>query len=79
MRARYVSLLVWCKGGCQHQAETDLQKLVDAGRGDVPPTRLKFRCFNCSSDRTLSVEHRFGCNVSNGSTRAIGPCRDERL
>ena len=25
LRARYVSLLVWCKGGCQHQAEADLQ------------------------------------------------------
>ena len=30
LRARYVSLLVWCKGGCQHQAEADLQALIDA-------------------------------------------------
>jgi hypothetical protein len=29
-----------------------LQALVDAGRGDVPLTRLKFRCSNCGSDRT---------------------------
>jgi hypothetical protein len=27
LRARYVSLLVWCKGGCQHQAKADLQAL----------------------------------------------------
>ena len=52
LRARYVSLLVWCKGGCQHQAEADLQKLIDAGRGDVPLIHLKFRCSNCGSDRT---------------------------
>ena len=39
LRARYVSLLVWCKGGCQHQAEADLQALIDAGRGDVPLIR----------------------------------------
>ena len=31
LRARYVSLLVWCKGGCQHQADADLQALIDAG------------------------------------------------
>jgi hypothetical protein len=52
LRARYVTLLVWCKGGCQHQAEADLQKLIDAGRGDVPLTHLRFRCSNCGSDRT---------------------------
>jgi hypothetical protein len=49
LRARYVSLLVWCKGGCQHQAEADLQALIDAGRGDVPLTRLKFRCSNAAA------------------------------
>ena len=52
LRARYVSLLVWCKGGCQHQAHANLQALIDAGRGDVPLTRLRFRCSNCGSDRT---------------------------
>ena len=52
LRARYVSLLVWCKGGCRHQADADLQKLIDAGRGDVPLTQLRFRCSNCGSDRT---------------------------
>ena len=35
LRACYVALLVWSKGGCQQQAEADLQKLVDVGRGDV--------------------------------------------
>jgi hypothetical protein len=45
LRARYVSLLVWCKGGCQHQAHADLQKLIDTGRGDVPLTRLRFPLF----------------------------------
>jgi hypothetical protein len=26
--------------------------LIDQGRGDVPLTRLRFRCSNCGSDRT---------------------------
>ena len=52
LRARYVSLLVWCKGGCQHQAHADLQALIDQGKGDVPLIHLKFRCSNCGSDRT---------------------------
>jgi hypothetical protein len=43
---------VWCKGGCQHRAPADLQKLVDAGHGDVPLTQLRFRCSNCGSRRT---------------------------
>ena len=55
LRARYVSLLVWCRGGCQHQAEADLQALIDAGRGDVPLIHLRFRCSNCGSDRTDCV------------------------
>jgi transposase-like protein len=43
---------VWCKGGCQHQADADLHRLVESGRGDVPLTKLRFRCSNCGSDRT---------------------------
>jgi hypothetical protein len=39
------------QGGCQHQTEADLHRLVETGRGDVPLTRLKFRCSNCGSDR----------------------------
>ena len=52
LRAGYVCVLVWCKGGCRHQAEADLQKLVDTGRGDVPLIHLKYRCSNCGSRRT---------------------------
>jgi hypothetical protein len=44
--------LVWCKGGCQHQADADLHRLVETGRGDVPLTSLRFRCSNCGSERT---------------------------
>ena len=50
--AHYVALLVWCKGGCQHQADMDLHALVGSGRGDVPLMHLWFRCSNCGSDRT---------------------------
>ena len=52
LSAGYVCVLVWCKGGCQHQAPADLQALVDAGRGDVPLMQLRFRCGNCGSRRT---------------------------
>ena len=34
------------------QAEADLQALIDQGKGDVPLTKLRFRCSNCGSDRT---------------------------
>ena len=42
LRARYVSLLVWCKGGCQPQAFADLQALMEAGRraADAPAVPL---------------------------------------
>jgi hypothetical protein len=39
----------------RHQAAADLQALVDAGRGDVPLTTLRFRCSQCLPDRTDSV------------------------
>jgi hypothetical protein len=55
LRASYLTLLVWCRGGCRHQAEADLHGLVASGRGDVPLTALRFRCANCGSDRTDSV------------------------
>jgi hypothetical protein len=55
LRARYVTLLVFCRGGCRHQAEADLHGLVASGRGDVPLTALRFGCSNCGSDRTDSV------------------------
>ena len=40
-----------CKS-CRHRRDADLQALVDAGRGDVPLARLRFRCSNCSSQLT---------------------------
>jgi hypothetical protein len=52
LNARYVDVLVWCKGGCRHQAPADLQKLVDTHYGDVPLTELRFRCSRCGTDRT---------------------------
>ena len=51
LAASYVVVLVWCKS-CRHQAQADMQKLIDAGRGDVPLTRLRFRCSNCRSSLT---------------------------
>ena len=51
LAARYVAVLVWCKS-CRHQAEADLQALIDAGRGDVPLVDLRFRCGNCRSKLT---------------------------
>jgi hypothetical protein len=51
LRSRYARLLVWCKA-CRHQPEADLQALVAAGRGDVPPIQLRFRCSNCSGRLT---------------------------
>ena len=51
LRFRYARVLVWCKA-CRRQREADLQTLVDAGRGDVPLIRLRFRCSNCGSRLT---------------------------
>jgi hypothetical protein len=36
----------------RHQAEADLHRLVETGRGDVPLIHLRFRCQNCGSHRT---------------------------
>jgi hypothetical protein len=41
LRTGYVRVLVFCNS-CRHQADADLQALVDAGRGDVPLTELRF-------------------------------------
>jgi hypothetical protein len=51
LRARYVRVLVWCKA-CRHEANADLQAIMDVGRGDVPLTKLRFRCSNCGSRLT---------------------------
>ena len=58
LRARYVRVLVWCKA-CRHRRDADLQALIDAGRGDVPLIKLRFRCSNCGSRLTrLGGERR---------------------
>jgi hypothetical protein len=41
-------VLVWCKA-CRHQADADLQRLVDTGRGDTPLIHLRYRCSKCRS------------------------------
>ena len=68
LSARYLDVLVWCKGGCRHQAEADLQKLVDTGHDYVPLSRLRFRCSNCGSDCTDSV-------VTSSGAAAVQPWR----
>ena len=51
LRTGYVRVLVFCNS-CRHHADADLQAIVDAGRGDVPLTELRFRCSQCGTDRT---------------------------
>jgi hypothetical protein len=46
LAARRLRLKVRCKA-CHHQQDADLQRLVDAGRGDVPVRDLRFRCSRC--------------------------------
>jgi hypothetical protein len=59
LSARYLDVLVWGKGGCQHQAAADLRKLVDTGHGDVPLTQLRFRCSRCGTDQVLETVSAF--------------------
>jgi hypothetical protein len=49
LRTGYVRVLVFCNS-CRHQADADLQAIVDAGR--VPLTELQFRCPQVGTDRT---------------------------
>ena len=51
LRTGYERVLVFCKS-CRHQADADLQVIIDTGRGDVPLTELRFRCSQCGTDRT---------------------------
>jgi len=51
LAASYVVVLVWCKS-CRQQVQADMQKLIAAGNGAVPLTRLRFRCSNCRSSQT---------------------------
>jgi hypothetical protein len=48
LAARYVRVLLTC-WHCRHQADADLRRLVEAGRGDVPLIRMHWRCGNCGS------------------------------
>jgi hypothetical protein len=54
LAARYVRVLVFCRS-CHHQCDADLQALVDAGRGDVPLTHLRFRRGQCRTGNTNFV------------------------
>jgi hypothetical protein len=49
-QADWLCQLVWCKA-CHHEAEADLQAIIDAGKGDVPLKDLRFRCTRCGSSR----------------------------
>jgi hypothetical protein len=51
LRTEEVRVLVFCNS-CRHQADANLQALVDARRGDVPLTELRFRCSQCGTART---------------------------
>ena len=75
LAASYVVVLVWCKS-CRHQAQADLQRLIDAGKGDVPLTRLRFRCTNCHSSLTDFVctgRTAVGCSRGSVPRRADSP------
>jgi hypothetical protein len=50
-RNGYIRVLVFCNS-CRHQADADLQAIVESGRGDVPLTELRFRCSQCGTVRT---------------------------
>ena len=47
----YVRVLVFCNS-CRHQADADLDAIVESGRGDVSLTELRFRCSQCGTHRT---------------------------
>jgi len=51
LRTGCVRVLVFCNS-CRHQADADLNALVESGCGDVPLTELQFRCSRCGTDRT---------------------------
>lgn len=54
LAAQRLRLAVSCKA-CGHEADADLQALVDRGRADVPVAELRFRCTHCDSRRTNAV------------------------
>jgi hypothetical protein len=47
----------WCGcKSCRHRRDADLQALVDAGRGDVPLSHLRFRCSSLTDFVVTSTE-----------------------
>jgi hypothetical protein len=50
LRARYVRVSLNCRS-CLHQADADLEALIDAGRGDTPLVDLRWRCARCGHRR----------------------------
>ena len=51
LRSGHARVVVFCNS-CRHQADADLQAVVDAGRGNIPLTELRFRWSQCGTDRT---------------------------
>jgi hypothetical protein len=50
LRARYVRVSLTCRS-CFHQRDADLQGLIEAGHGDTPLIRLRWRCARCGHRR----------------------------
>jgi len=50
LAAHYVRVLLTC-WSCRHQRDANLQVLTERGHGDVPLTRLRWRCARCRSTR----------------------------
>ena len=51
LTSSHVAVLVCCKSR-RHQSAADLQRLVEAGRDDVPLIELRWRSANCRSGPT---------------------------
>ena len=48
LRTGYVRVPVFCNS-CRHQADADLQAIVESGHGDMPLIELRFRCSQCGT------------------------------
>ena len=50
LRADYVRVRLDCRSRCAaYPGSADLQKLIDAGQGDTPLVKLRWRCAECGS------------------------------
>ena len=73
LRTGYVRVLVFCRS-CRYRGAADLQAIVEAGRGDVPLTELRFRCSRCGTDRTdFVVTSRDNRSRGDGVTASVSP------